>query len=290
MSQIKRNGFALFQVLLMVSIMSILILLLVQYANRSIQIATEIQTSAEKRLALRSFQHLLEFELATKPWTGSDSLLAAYGLNFHGVTVVTETPQHRAFSALNRDVRVTLQNMRSLIDLRFVERDVFIALAASQGISDDRARELFRALETWQLRWSLANRSGVVAQQSSFLELSSVAELRSIPGWTEAEISRLAPFFTVHGREFNPYFAPQPLLNALLPSSQTDIVARWREQNPNAILSASTLPSLAGVSLQDAAPRRTVTIRIETEGFVVERLVEVRPTYRVPLRRIQDFY
>lgn len=280
MLQHRQNGFALFQVLIMVSIISILMILVMQYALRATQQSDDLQSAVNKQLALYSTMNLIEFELATQPWSGQNSVAQRWQINFHGQPQLISLPERRVFSAINSEAWVTIQNQRSLLDLRDPDEDNFRRIAVASGIAEERVSALYRSLQLWQLRYNSANRSRVQAGQSAFAELTHWSELTSVPGWTEDDMLRLRNVVTFHGQDLNLAHAPELIVNALLPATQADIVAAWREQRRT-----GPIDGIGQVAL-DQVPRRVQHISLEQGNVRLHRLVEIRPHNRQPLRRI----
>ena len=278
----SQRGIALFQVLLMVSIMGILLLASTQFANRSVEQARELERATHQRLALQSTHNWLEYRMAVQRWVGADSLQQALNINFYGEPSWLALPDRVAFEALDYEVSATIQNQRSLIDITRSDDGYLHAVLIAQGISDASASRLIEALQVAQQPWRTGQAVLAAQGQQRFLQLTNIAELESIAGWDRQLIDQVEPMLTAYGARLNQHLAPTALLNILLTGTQADIVAANRQQSME---NDTTALTDAAVSLQSSPSREQQITLTSHRGITTTRLVLVRPRSQVPIIR-----
>ncbi|WP_258807322.1 general secretion pathway protein GspK [Pseudidiomarina sp. CB1] len=212
----KQEGMALFQVLLIVAIISVLLLIMSNTTKSQVERALVLQQQTEKQLALHSAANYVDLMLLANDWGDMrDTGAPLANLNFHSYPSRLSLPGRDAYAALPDGVAVSLQNVGSLINLNQANqqlRDLLVHVGVSQVTAD----MLLDELQRWLYR-------------PDRIYLQHVNELRNIRGWTPDIIERIRPYVTAKIMPFNGAWAPDALLPILLTSGQADTITALRQ-------------------------------------------------------------
>ncbi|WP_411359072.1 hypothetical protein [Pseudidiomarina salilacus] len=275
-----QQGMALFQVLLMVAIISVLLLIMSQQTQSSVARAQSMQDQLELQLALDSSAAYVDHLLISNEWLSArkDEQNPLYGINFHGLPSDFKLPERPAYQALNYTVQLTLQNERSLIDLNFNARRVQ-QLLVGLGIPEPQARAKAQELSRW-----ISGGEGRTLQ--------AVSELTQLPSWTPNDVELIRPYVSVRAPIFNAAWMPNGLLPILLSPWQADSIQALRETNES---SAGLLqefypesdPLDSGIFPGES---QRMWLRAEPQGLSLYRELDFRPRQPSPLRYHAKYY
>ncbi|WP_258239972.1 hypothetical protein [Pseudidiomarina homiensis] len=251
-----QQGMALFQVLLIVAIISVLLLIMSNTTKGQVDRALALQKQTEKQLALHSAANYLDMLMLTNDWSDmlrEDKPIA--GLNFHNYVMRVQLPNRQAYKSLAEGIDVQMQNIGSLVGVNQANdqlRDVLVRA----GVHSIEANNMILTLREQLYR-------------DDRLYFQHINELTSVPGWTSAIIERIRPYVTTKIMPFNGAWAPDGLLPVLLTSGQADTITALRgsgEYNPRLYEEFSGQDTGFGVSLYPSDEQRvTVTDPITGE-------------------------
>ncbi len=270
----KQQGMALFQVLLMVAIISVLLIIMSQQTQSAVTRAQQMQDQVELQLALDSSAAYVDSLLISNEWLGArqDEQHPLYGINFYGYPTQMPLPERAAFAPLNYSVSLRLQNEASLFDVNFNPRQLR-QLLVGLGKSEAEARQLAEELAEW-----VSNGDGRTLQ--------AVSELTQLPSWSPSDVERIRPYVSVRAPVFNPVWMPNALLPVLLSPWQADTIRALRDNNE---VSAGLLqefypdrdPLDSGIFPGEA---QRMWLTAEPEGLRLYRELDYRPRHPSPLR------
>ncbi|MCC5824609.1 hypothetical protein [Alkalimonas sp.] len=225
-----QQGVALFQVLLMTAIFSILLLVMVAGVQQNQRQVQRLLDASQQQLQLYSAMNQLSFALLTQEWQGPDSGEQLYGWNFYGYPFDWALPPGLDADESTTDdavqfIEVRLQDINGLLDLRFPSQ-LHLQWLQQQGIDSLGANTMLNTLGDAQRPESAAR----LPFAAPGFYLQHVSEVMAVPGWSQLDSSSLWQLSRVQGDEFNYLTAPDPLLAALLPPAQFDILRQWRQQ------------------------------------------------------------
>lgn len=258
---IKRHpqGIVLFQVLVIVAVFSMLVLLAVAASQQAIRQTQQMQQSVEQQLALYSARNHFLLALLTNQRMGEAA--TANGWNFYGQPFDWALPATQAFLAVGPSVRVINQDEAGLLSVH-APGDAFKTLLAAQGLSSSRVNELFSTLKTAQQAYYRSTMLQNPRSDYPYLYIQSAAELAALPGWDFELVQRLQPFIVFENLIFNPASAPDPLLRALLPAAQADIIANWRAASEFTLEKFSALTGIYGDEVLSLYPGNTIQLTL----------------------------
>ncbi|MGQ4276503.1 hypothetical protein ACQ5ES_05600 [Pseudidiomarina sp. E22-M8] len=265
---------ALFQVLLMVAIISVLLVIMSQQTRSSVERAQAMQEQARLQLALDSTANYLDALLLSNNW------LLARGqpehplaeINFYNYPQSLAVPERIAYRPLGDAVTVQLQNEGSLLNINF-ETENIEALLRALGVEPRQAELMMAELRDW-------------LQQPDQLFFQSFSDLAHLPSWTMAEVELIRPYTTLEVAIFNPAWAPDQLLTILLTQGQADTIRALRKSNDNAVGMLQEFINLRDALDSSIFPGEQQRIRITAEpsGLQLYRRIDYRPRHPIPLR------
>lgn len=271
----RQQGMALFQVLLMVAIISVLLIIMSQQTQSSVSRAQTMQQQVETQLALESSAAYVDSLLLSNEWLSarSDESHPLHQINFYGGKTSVALPERPAYAALNSQVSLQLQNEASLFDINYRPNDVQ-QLLLLQGIEAAQAEAMIRELKDY-------------LQRPDAMLIQQLGDLLQLSLWDVATLDRIAPFVSVNAPTFNPVWAPDELLPILLSQGQADTIRSLRKTNE---ISAGLLQEFAAErDVLDSGIFPGVSQRVlltsENTGLQLYREVDYRPRHPSPLRR-----
>lgn len=271
---LKQQGMALFQVLLMVAIISVLLIIMSQQTQSSVARAQAMQEQVEEQLALSSSAAYVDSLLLSNEWLSArlDETNPLYQLHFYGADFVLELPKREAYRRLNHQVTLQLQNERSLLDINFRTADVE-KLIIEQGIEPAQAALMITELQDYL--W-----------QPEQLMVQNLSDLTHLQSWDLATIDQLRPYVSTNAPIFNPIWMPDALLPILLSDSQADTIRTLRKNNEitaGLIQQFSTENDVVDSGVFPGISQR-VRLISEQSGLQLYREVDYRPRHPSPLR------
>lgn len=261
MKRARQSGIALFYVLVVTAVVSLLALQFTLEARRQVAAAQAVLARAQAALDLRSAESDVLLALATQPLaaapSGPDPVARRW--NFYG-----EPFDHGG-------VAVSIQDLNGLLYLPFAAATGALPpLLESLGVPEPQAGQMNAAI--------LAAAQGAPPRPIQLYD-----ELSALPGFTP----RLAPYVTLYPHEyFNPLAAPEPVLRVTVGAGVAGNLARARERSD---IPAWELTTRAGLVENDSMrllPGPGFLLRFEKRVGSVRpataRIAVVRPTAKNP--------
>ncbi|MEA3587714.1 prepilin-type N-terminal cleavage/methylation domain-containing protein [Pseudidiomarina sp. 1APP75-27a] len=271
---LKQQGMALFQVLLMVAIISVLLLVMSQQTRSSIERAQAMQDQAELQLALESSANYVDALLLSNDWliarNQPDHPLA--GINFYNYPQTLRLPERAAYRPLGLRVTVQMQNEGSLLNVNF-ETVKLRQLLLNLGVNSTRVDLMITELRNW-------------IQQPGQLFFQSFSDLAHLEHWDMQDVELIEPYTTLFADVLNPAWSPDEVLAILLTQGQADTIQALRKSNENAVGMLQEFIELRDALNSDIFPGRQQRMRItaEPEGLQLYRRIDYRSRHPIPLR------
>lgn len=249
----KRNqGIALFQVLLITAVISILAIQFTQTAKNQISIASTIVDRTQAQALMRSTEAELLFALITEPRRREANASNEYAKvwNFYGAPFVLEGDDERALDN-SVTVEVSLQDQNGLLSLYRGYRPKLLEGLIRQVIANYPAEKVYdspliedglelsvlaNSLIDWQDRDDFLLINGAESQyyktpgMPTNLPLQTYEELKLVRGFTPELLDALWPYVTIRPQDyFNPMQAPEPLLSLVVSQDRTNEIIRLRK-------------------------------------------------------------
>jgi len=217
----KQKGIALFQVLLISAVISILAIQFTQTAKNQISIATALANRTTASLISKSAESELLFSLLTqtkaKTLSADNEIVRKW--NFHG----------KPFN-VKSNIEYKIQDLSSLVGL-FDNQNVSTLTAAFNLIGIPQAQTFAENLVKWQ---------------SNKVPLQNYQELDYINGLSPKNWQDIKPFITIRPQSYiNPMLAPKELLALDLPAPVIDTIIGLRNKGE---LTALIFRQLSGLS------------------------------------------
>ncbi len=270
----QQQGMALFQVLLMVAIISVLLLVMSQQTRSSVERAQAMQDQAELQLALDSTANYLDALLLSNNWlqARNNSTHPLADINFYNYPQPLRLPDRQAYAALTSGVSMQLQNEASLLSINFATGDIQ-NLLISLGTAPHRAELMVNELRQW-------------LKQPDQLFFQSFSDLTQLNSWSMADVNLIRAYTTLDESLFNPAWAPDEVLRILLTQGQAATIEVLRKSNDNAVGMLQEFIELGGTLDNGIYPGEQQRIRITAKqnGLQLYRRVDYRPRQPIPLR------
>ncbi|HET8816652.1 MAG TPA: hypothetical protein VFM61_04295 [Pseudidiomarina sp.] len=272
----SQQGMALFQVLLIVAIISILLLIIVANSNHAVSQAQRLQQQTQQRLALYSAINFIDQQLLTSNWALLDEENTARvlpELNFYGYPVTVPLPERRSYDALGQTLELRLQNLESLISVNSPGNEL-AALLERRGVEPARAQRLVSELRAY-------------TQQEQSLHLQSIWDVQQVPEWTREDIRLVRDVVTTRGGLPNYVHAPDALLPVLLRSGVAASISAMRASGAYDQSRYSELTNDYGDMVSNFFPgsEQRVTLTAPISGLTSERDMNYDPYGLTPLTR-----
>lgn len=230
-------GIALMQVLLISAVISVLALYFTLTARQQVHIAQLANDKTLALLHLKSAQTQVLMNLLTRDASAnSDNALPAQ-YNFFG----------KPFKQ-DEFVTVQIQDISGLLHVQYPNEDVLRRVLSKLGVDRERAEHIKDSLRDWQDSDDLRRLNG--AEQEAYTQgprnrpISIIKEIELVSGMDANLAAQLSPLLrNERASYFNPFLAPDILLQAFLNSDAQDIIA---QRNSGQLTSAS-FSQLTGV-------------------------------------------
>lgn len=253
MSVNSQSGIALFQVLLITAVISILAIQFTQTARNQIAIAQIIVDRVDAQAKLRSVEAELLFSLITEQRyldvDSSNPYVKQW--NFYG------KPFKPAIEDSSTNFEITIQDLSGLIGLHQGRGNNLLTPLLNKLNTDNtlgesiNAEALSSALIDWQDDDDLVLINGAEKNQydrpgmPSNLPLQTYQELLYIKGFTPALVNYLKPLTTIRPqRYFNPMVSPPEVLGLLVDEDRLNEILRLRDAG---LLTISEFTHLSGL-------------------------------------------
>lgn len=285
----QQTGMALFQVLLIVAIISVLLLIIIANSNATVSQAQRLQQQTEERLAMYSAQNFIDQQLLTNRWSApadENETRQLPSLNFHGQAMTVQLPERVSYRSLAPEVVLKLQNLSSLLNINTTSQ-LLVDTMILRGIEPARAQLLLNNLRDY-------------TQREYAVHLQTANDLLGVPEWTRADIDRIRDLVSAESGLFNPAHAPDALLPVLLRSGVAASISAMRASGDYDINAYSSLTDDYGNEVQSLFPgsEQRVTIEDPKSGLISQRelqfdtygLTPLSPFSRAIFRRVSPYF
>ncbi|WP_100642244.1 type II secretion system protein GspK [Alteromonas facilis] len=220
------TGIALVQVLLLISILSVLLLYLTDMARKQVAVAQISQYRVQSQIELFNAESIIAFELLTREKfvnelnTGSNFI----DWNFYG----------QRFSLLNTS-EIELQDQAGLLSLNYVDCEKLVPALRQYGIPHARSNFICRLLIDAQDPDDVVTSSTTLESNSYSVRLPNTMfthkqQLQELNLFSQEEIVALTNLLTVHSTGWlNPYLSDEKLIASLSSNEEADMVAAARQ-------------------------------------------------------------
>lgn len=222
------RGIALFQVLLITTVIAILAIQFTQTAQNQIFIASTIVDRVQAQVNLKDAESELLFSLLTENRFKNSESKSQYSSewNFYG----------KPFTA-NDDIGITIQDQNGLVSLyQGRSKNLLEGLINHLDIEDVSASVASNSLIDWQDGDDLTRVNGAESRfygtsgMPTNLPLQTIDEIRNIRGFSPELVQALVPFVTIRPQTyFNPVTAPKEVLSALVGLDKANQIVTIRE-------------------------------------------------------------
>jgi general secretion pathway protein K len=283
-----QTGIALFQVLLITAVISVLAIQFTQTAKHQVSIANTLANRVTAQVKMKSAESELLFALLTQELAtqaNANAPLTAQW-NFFGEPFSTSA-----------GVTYRIQDQNALVSL-FRNNDVNLLSRAFQLLAMTNANAFAASVIDWQdaddftlatgaERGDYQTMEGEQLQPSN-MPLQTYQELAYIKGLSPNSWQEIKPFVTIRPQTYiNPKLAPIPLLALHLPNNLVDTVVKLRENNQ---LTDQYFSSLTGLSNDEGvffsasgSLRVQITVKVEDVEFTQSSEFEIQPYSRHPM-------
>ncbi|ABV37628.1 Type II secretory pathway component PulK-like protein [Shewanella sediminis HAW-EB3] len=276
MSHSKSKGMALFQVLLITMVISILALQFTQTAKNQIIIAATIVDRVQAQVNLKNTESELLFALFTEVRTGqtSDENQLAQHWNFHGKPFTTD-----------ENVKVSMQDQNGLISLyKGRPQKLLESMINYLGVENVSASVASNSLIDWQDGDDLIRANGAEASyygapgMPTNMPLQTYSETQNIRGFTPELVEALAPYVTIRPQTyFNPMTAPKEILAIVVGADKANQIISLRETSS---LSNSMFQQLSGIRQDEGinfSPSGLLKISLKSNvnDVILEKSIEI---------------
>lgn len=276
----RQEGMALFQVLLMVAVISVLLIIMSQQTRSAVEKAQSLQDRIERQLALSSAAAYVDSLMLSNDWllSANDPNSAIYDINFFGQPYTLALPERESFNLLGGEVRLELQNEASLLDINFRTNDLE-PLLIELGTAPLRARVMVEELKAF-------------LREPNQVFFQNIADLAHLPSWSVADASAIRDFTSINAPIFNPVWMPNELLPVLLTPEQADIIRSLRKSNESAAGLIQDFYGEEDASDSGIFPGITQRVKLtdQRSGLTLYRKVDYRPRHPSPLRLYAKYF
>lgn len=285
----RDRGIALFQVLAMSTIISLLIILAMRSSQQNISQATKLEQHTRKQHAIRSAFKFLQYQLLTKDWLGEGTGESDIGWNFYGKDFTLTLPQSPEFAEIDYQISVSIQDQEGLIDIHTSPATLRLLLGKVAPHSTDQHEAMVNSLMRSQQLYS--EQEGLQAQTKPMMQLQHLSELNFIDNWDETSVKAVSPYVTIYGSKLNIAMAPDFLLPLLLTQVQAQTIKQWRLENAFNLDSFSSLTGIYGDELFSLYPGQYlfITMTDNTSGIRAGAMLKLA-TYDIEAVQQFEFY
>ncbi|CCQ10317.1 general secretion pathway protein K domain protein [Pseudoalteromonas luteoviolacea B = ATCC 29581] len=236
-----KNGIALIQILIFSAILSMLGLFFLSTSKNHIKLAQLTNDRTSAFVELYGQQNALFYELLTQEKELTGLNYQGKRLNFHGE--VTE---------LSNSVKIMLNDLSSLINLRYPNKEILKALLVTKGLSKAEAQQLVDNLSDYQDIDNLTRFGGIEVPPSNLVKRDGPiiyeAELLFL-GYSVDVFNTLSANANIYSRgSFNPLNASEELLVSLYGTEIKEVIVELRKKEN---LSKSEFLKLTGIEEDD---------------------------------------
>lgn len=280
----EQRGIALFQVLLIVAITSVLLLVIAGYSQNAVEKALLTNSRLQAKLVSYSNWSELQFELLTKNWTEGEDILTdvAVGVNFYGDPFEFSGQQARLQSQnsllyIGSDGRLMRHLLEQLgYDEMQINRKVDALL---DWIDSDDERRLFGA-EQRNYRED--------SELPANLPIQTLTDLELVSGWNKDDVEKVTPFITLYPNGIlNPAFMPIELMRYYVSAGESSIVQQRREANDYDSAAFTRITGISADEFLSLMPSDRLSFYIGEDSATINTylsgVVEIRPYNNNPI-------
>lgn len=296
----RSQGIALFQVLLITAVISILAIQFTQTAKNQISIASTIVDRTQAQALMRTTEAELLFALITEPRRRDEHSQNDYAKvwNFYGESFIREPSDHKPLDNSGR-VEVTLQDQNGLLSLyrgfrpKLLERLIRLVMAdypAEKAYDEPLVEDglelsvLANSLIDWQDRDDFLLINGAESQfyktpgMPTNLPLQTYEELKLVRGFTPQLLEALWPYVTIRPQDyFNPMQAPEPLMSLLVSEERAKEILRLREAGQ---LDSDQFERLSGLEVDEnmfffTSGQLRIELMVKVKDVVLTKRIEM---------------
>jgi len=246
-NQHLQRGMALFQILLLVSVLMVMLLAINAQSSQHIKLAQAVSDKTEADLVLHSQQNQLIMALLTEKWMQSEQLLTAeknpFRWNFYDEPFAFNSVEHR------------IQDVGSLVNLYSPNERMVSALFNNAGMKQANALGFLASLRDWQDAddeqqplgaEQVSYPSGIIVRNAP---VQFEQELLMLPAMSEDFYRSIADWLTTYPvTQQNLYNMPQPLLSGFFGA---DLAGDLIKQRAAGTLSEAVFSGLSGIEVDD---------------------------------------
>ncbi|WP_460859845.1 hypothetical protein [Rheinheimera gaetbuli] len=270
MRQIQQ-GIALFQVLIIAAMLSVILLSMQHKARSQLALAEAVQNRASLLLQLETIQSKVELAIITGDSSGF------IGWNLH----------NQPFT--DQGFTIQIQDFSGLYSISSFGNYHIGSLMQKFGKSESEALSIIAALNAWQKKADASSRALQLAgQPQRHAPLQSLVELTAIPGITPQLYHDISPFITLYQRPFfNPMLAPEAILHTILAPELVQQIMQLRSSGdltPNMFWRLTNIEPDDTISYS-TGPGYRIVISQQDSTVKVSRLYEAtfKPHEKLPL-------
>lgn len=238
----NQRGIALFQVLLLSTILTVVILSMNYQAREHVKLAHAAQNYAEATLILQSAEAELLFTMLTTSWYELEKNDSIQGINFYGKT----------FGFAGADI--SIQDTSGLINLVSPDPNLMSGFTAAYANDPALGRSITAAIADWQDKDIIKKLDG--AEQADYAEGVTVRngpiqyneELRFIKGMTEELYQELSPLVTLFPKGLNLNQQPESVWRLYIEEPALSELIRLRDEHQ---LTAQNFERLSRVGVDE---------------------------------------
>lgn len=278
----RSRGIALFQVLLMMAIVSILLVIISGYSRFAVNKTTVASDRLQAKLATYSHWSEIRFKLLTEEWFNA-KLNSLPNSNFYGVPFRLDNST------------VTLQNQNSLLYIG-TGGALLTHLLAQLGVDESKAKQMTDTLEDWsdpndqrRLLGAEAKEYGP-ANRPPNLPIQHFYELSYIKGWDPSLVNDIKPFLTLHPNGIlNPALMPAELMSYYVSSGEVQVLEENKRNNSYSLEKFSQVTGIQGDEFLQLNPASRIVIKVRQQAednsynTYIYAVLDVRPYKEKPI-------
>lgn len=264
-------GIALFQVLIIAAMLSVILLSMQHKARSQLALAEAVQNRASSLLQLETIQSKIELAIITGDSSGF------IGWNLH----------NQPFT--DQGFTIQIQDLSGLYSVNHFGNSHLTKVLQQVGVQESEALSIIAALNAWQKKADASSRSLLTTgQPQRHAPLQSLVELTAITGMTPQLYQKVSPFITLYQRPFfNPMLAPEAILHTILAPELVQQIVQLRssgELTPNMFWRLTNIEPDDTISYS-TGPGYRIVISQQDNTVKVSRLYEAtfKPHEKLPL-------
>lgn len=270
-----QKGIALFQVLLLTAIISVLAIQFTQTAKNQISIASTLADRVQADIDMRTAESQLLFSLLTAN---------RYKHQIEGLPIVEQWNFYGKPFLMGNSVEYNIQDQNSLIGI-FRPQNTSILKRGFSTLAVENSETVAASIVDWQDADSLKNLGGAERgdydsdDMPSNFSFQSYSELAYVNGLSNNTWRELQKFVSIRPQSYiNPKLAPKELLALHLPAEQVANIVELRDNNQ---LTDKYFSNLTGLSADEgmffsASGLLRIVIKVKVRDVVFTNKFELK--------------